>query len=234
MDSQDHARRAPPKLVWDLPTRLFHWLLVAALATAWLSAELGAMDLHHWTGYTIAALLLFRVAWGLAGPRYARFGSFLAGPRRVLVYLRDWSRGTAPDAAGHTPAGGWMILLMLALLGAQVATGMLNSHDGLDAGPWYWAASTSLRDFANTWHARLFDALLVLAAVHVLAVLAYRLRPGVDLIVPMVTGRKPTAEPGIPGSRLPLAAALLLAAALAVWLIVRAAPGPSLADLGIY
>jgi cytochrome b len=222
------------KLVWDLPVRVFHWALVLLVATSWLTAELGLMDLHFYSGYGIATLVLFRLAWGVAGPRYARFTSFVAGPRRVLRYLRGWLGGLPQDAAGHTPPGGWMILALLTLLAAQVATGMVNSHDGLDTGPWYWGASRALRAFGETWHARLFDLLLVLAAVHVVAVLSYRLRPGIDLIGPMFTGRKRTAEPAIPGSRLPLAAFLLLCAAAAVWTIVRSAPPPSLADLGIY
>jgi cytochrome b len=222
------------KLVWDLPLRLFHWLLVLLLAASWLTAELGLTDLHFYSGYAVATLLLFRLAWGVVGPRYARFTSFVAGPRRVARYLRGWATGSGTDPAGHTPAGGWMILLLLALLAAQVATGMVNSHDGADAGPWYWAASRAVRDLGAAWHARLFDLLLVCSALHVLAVLLYRLWPGVDLVGPMFTGRKRTAEPAIAGSRLPLAATLLLAAAAAVWLIIEAAPPPSMADLGIF
>jgi cytochrome b len=223
-----------PKLVWDLPVRLFHWLLVLLFATSWLTAELALMELHFWAGYGIATLLLFRLGWGIVGPRYARFTSFIAGPRRVWRYLRHWAAGSVEDTPGHTPAGGWMILVLLALLGAQVATGMLNSHDGLDAGPWYWAASRATRELAHSWHPRLFDLLLVFAATHVLAVLAYRLSPGTDLIGPMFTGRKLTSGPAIPGSRLPLAALLLMLAGFTVWAVVRAAPPPSPADLGIY
>lgn len=222
------------KLVWDLPLRLFHWTLVLLFLASWLTAELGRMELHFYSGYGIATLVLFRIAWGVAGPRYARFNSFVAGPRRVLAYLRGWFRGAKSEPAGHTPPGGWMILALLALFAAQVATGMVNSHDGLDAGPWYWAASRDLRAFAETWHARGFDLLLILAIVHSAAVLLYRLRPGIDLVGPMFTGRKRTTEPAIAASRLPLAACLLLAAAALVWFIVRSAPAPSLADLGIY
>jgi cytochrome b len=222
------------KLVWDLPVRLFHWLLVLLFGAAWLTAELHLMELHFWAGYGIATLLLFRLAWGFAGPRYARFTSFVAGPVGVWRYLRGWIGGTAGEHAGHTAAGGWMILLLLLLLAAQVATGMVNSHDGADAGPWYWAASRELRALGSAWHGRLFDLLLVFAGIHVAAVLLYFLRPGVNLVLPMFTGRKRTAAPAIPGSRLLLAAALLAASAAAVWLIVRAAPGPTLADLGIF
>jgi cytochrome b len=222
------------KLVWDLPLRLFHWLLAAAFVASWLTAELGLTDLHFYSGYAIATLVLFRLAWGVAGPRYARFGSFVAGPARVARYLRDWLRGKAREPAGHTPPGGWMILALLGLLAAQVASGMVNSHDGADAGPWYWAASRTLRDLAGAWHSRIFDLLVVLVALHIVAVLLYWWRPGVNLVGPMVTGRKRTGEPAIPGSRLPLAAVLLAASAAAVWLIVSSAPPPSMADLGIF
>lgn len=222
------------KLVWDLPVRLFHWLIVALFAASWITAELGRMDLHFYSGYAIGALVLFRLAWGVVGPRYARFGSFVAGPRRVYRYLRGWLRGEGHEPAGHTPPGGWMVLLLLALLAMQVATGMVNSHDGLDTGPWYWAASRELRELGHAWHVRGFDLLLVFAAVHIAAVVLYRLRPGVDLIAPMFSGRKHTTEPGITGSRLPLAAILLLASAAAIWWVVSAAPPPTLADLGIF
>jgi cytochrome b len=232
--AQRGALDMEPKLVWDLPVRLFHWLLVLLFAASWLTAEFAFMTLHFWAGYGIAVLLIFRLGWGIVGPRYARFASFLAGPGRVWGYLRRWAAGKVDEPAGHTPAGGWMILLLLGLLAAQVTTGMLNSHDGLDAGPWYWAASSATRELAHAWHPRLFDLLLVFAAVHIIAVLVYRLWPGIDLIGPMVTGRKRTMAPAIPGSRLPLAGVLLLLAAVAVWAIVCAAPPPSPADLGIY
>lgn len=225
---------APERLVWDLPVRLFHWLLVMLVAAAWLSAEAGWMEIHFYVGYAIATLLLFRLAWGVAGPRYARFGSFLAGPRRTFAYLRGWLAGAAEEPAGHTPAGGWMIFALLALLALQVASGMINSHDGLDTGPWYWAASADLRDLAEDVHETGFDVLLVLVATHVAAVLLYLWRPGINLVRAMFTGRKRTTEPGIPGSRLPLALLLAAAAAAGTWFLVSSAPGPSLSDLGLY
>lgn len=234
MDSATPFDTASRRLVWDLPVRLFHWLLAALFGLAWASAEAGWMDVHFYAGYAIATLLLFRIAWGFVGPRYARFSSFVAGPRKVAAYLRAWLGGSGREPAGHTPAGGWMIILLLALLALQVASGMMNSHDGLDAGPWYWAASGTLRDLAEDTHELVFDILLACVALHILGVLAYLLRPGVNLVAPMFSGRKRTTEPGIPGSRLPLALLLLAAAAAGVWYLVSSAPGPSLADLGLY
>ncbi|NHA14232.1 cytochrome b/b6 domain-containing protein [Thioalkalivibrio sp. XN279] len=234
MDAEKEFADPPARLVWDLPVRLFHWALVALVATAWASAEAGWMEVHFYAGYAIATLLLFRIAWGLVGPRYARFASFLTGPRTVLAYLRGWLDGGAHEPAGHTPAGGWMIIVLLALLLLQVASGMLNSHDGLDAGPWYWAASADLRDIAEDTHETVFNILLAAAAVHIVAVLLYLVRPGINLVAAMFSGRKQTREPAIPGSRLPLALLLLAAAAAGVWYLVSSAPGPSLADLGLY
>ena len=234
MGTEKEHQDAPRRLVWDLPVRAFHWALVALAATAWASAEAGWMQVHFYVGYAIAALLLFRLAWGLVGPRYARFSNFVTGPRAVYDYLRGWLDGTAREPAGHTPAGGWMILALLGLLALQVASGMLNSHDGLDTGPWYWAASEGLRELAEETHETVFDVLLVAAAAHIVAVLLYLVRPGVNLVAAMFSGRKATREPAIPGSRLPLALLLLAAAAAAVWVLVNSAPGPSLSDLGLY
>src|SRR6056297_2651238 len=222
MEYPQREPRVARRLVWDLPLRLFHWLLVLLLAASWLTAELERMTLHFYAGYGVATLLLFRLAWGFAGPRYARFGSFVAGPRRVLAYLRDWLNGKAREPAGHTPPGGWMIFALLSLIALQVASGMMNSHDGLDAGPWYWAAPEDLRDLAEDVHAVGFELLL------------YLLRPGINLVGAMFSGRKRTGEPAIRSSRLPLALALLAAAAAGVWYLVNAAPPPSMADLGLY
>lgn len=234
MKPAEQFEKPPERLVWDLPVRLFHWLLAALVGASWISAEAGWIEVHFYVGYAVAALVLFRLAWGFAGPRYARFGNFLAGPRRTLAYLRDWLGGSAVEPAGHTPAGGWMIILLLALLAVQVASGMANSHDGLDTGPWYWAAPAGLRELAEDVHAAAFDILLVAIAIHVAAVLLYLWRPGVNLVASMFTGRKHTTEPAIPGSRLPLALLLLAAAAAGIWYLVSAAPGPSLSDLGLY
>ncbi|HEY9148135.1 MAG TPA: cytochrome b/b6 domain-containing protein [Gammaproteobacteria bacterium] len=110
--------------VWDLGVRLFHWSLVAAFATAYLSKTMH--DLHTWAGYTLIGLLLFRLVWGVVGTRYARFTNFLYGPRAVAAYLRGLLRGHPPHYTGHNPAGGWMIFLMLIHL-------VLLSFSGLKA-----------------------------------------------------------------------------------------------------
>ena len=232
----DRPRHGGEPLVWDLPLRIFHWGLVVLLAAAWVTQAAGTawMRLHLWTGYALAVLVVFRVAWGFVGPRHARFGQFVAGPAAVARYVSAWLAGRPPEAAGHNPAGGWSVLLMLGLVLGQVATGMLNSDDALYAGPWHYAVPERLADAAHELHDDLFDVLLAVAAVHVAAVLAYRWRLGVDLVTPMVTGRRRGPGPGIAGSRLLRAALVLLGAIACVAAVVGLAPPPDPADLGIY
>ena len=114
-------------VVWDLPTRIFHWTVVVLVAVSWFSADQGFMRVHLWSGLTLLALLLFRILWGVLGSTTSRFRDFLHPPRKVMAYLR-----ARDDAlyAGHNPAGGWMVALMIAVLLAQALTGLF-SNDGL-------------------------------------------------------------------------------------------------------
>ena len=223
-------------LVWDLPLRVIHWLLVVLVPASWVTQSLGGryMDLHVWLGYAMGVLIVFRVAWGLLGPRSARFATFLRGPRAVAAYLRDWIRGRPAVHAGHNPAGGWAAIAMLALLAAQVTSGMMNSDDTLHYGPWHFAVSAEAADTAGAVHDRGFDVLLALIAVHVVAILLYQLRLGHDLVRPMITGRMPVDGPGIGGSRLWLACLLLMIAAAVIWAVVASAPAPDPVDMGLF
>ena len=133
----DQAAAKPPAmserriLVWDLPVRLFHWLLVMLVIVSFVTGELGGtwMQIHLWSGYTILGLLLFRLAWGFIGGHHARFSSFVRGPNAVRRYARTlWDR-SAPRHLGHNPLGGWSVLAMLLLLLFQVATGLFANDD---------------------------------------------------------------------------------------------------------
>lgn len=111
--------------VWDPFVRVGHWLLVALFATAYLS-EGEPLWLHSWSGYAIAALVVVRVVWGFVGPRHARFADFLTGPGAVLADLSGLARGRAQRHLGHTPAGGWAIVVLLVLLAGTTLSGMAN------------------------------------------------------------------------------------------------------------
>lgn len=206
--------------VWDLPIRIGHGLMVLLVALSWWSAEQRHMDYHRYAGYAMLGLLLFRVYWGFAGSRTARFAQFVRGPRATLAYVRGKANGSS---AGHNPLGAWSVLLLLALLAAMVGLGLFAVDvDGLESGPLSDYVSFETGRACAHWHHRVFTALQAMIALHVLAVLYYELRRGKRLIAAMIHGRAdmPGSEAIESAGVLRLAIGLALAAA-AVWLVAR-------------
>jgi cytochrome b len=182
MADKDASRVA----IWDVPVRLFHWLLVALLGFSWWSGERHDMEWHRWSGYAILTLLIFRIYWGFVGGRTARFAHFVRGPRTVAAYAR--SRAKAPTPPGHTPLGGWSVILMLAALGMMVLAGLFAVDvDGLESGPLADYISFDQGRTAAEIHGIIFNVLLFLTALHMLAIVFYLVR-GKNLIGPMLTG----------------------------------------------
>ena len=210
--------------VWDLPTRLFHWLLVALLVVLYLTAEFGKMDVHMKAGYAVLTLVLFRLAWGFLGSRHSRFAAFLTGPKRALAYLRSQFGGPPIVTVGHNPLGGWMVIAMLLMVLLQAGTGLFTTDDILTEGPLYSRVSGATGALLSSIHRLGFNVLVTLVALHVAAALFYRFVKKDDLITPMVTGRKilpsSLAEAGQRQASSLLALALLVVAALVVWAIV--------------
>ncbi|UCC15530.1 MAG: cytochrome b/b6 domain-containing protein [Gammaproteobacteria bacterium] len=222
--------------VWDLPTRVFHWALALSLAGSWITHELGLawMEWHMRLGYLALTLVIFRLAWGLVGPRYARFSQFLAAPGPTLRYLFLWLKGAPPAAAGHSPIGGWAVIAMLVAVAVQAVSGLFNSDEILYSGPWHAAAPSVLTDRMEALHAGNFNVLLTLTALHLAVMAKYWIRWRRNLIGPMLTGSMPEALAGgdkaISSQRVILAVILLAASAASVWLIVAAAPAPDPED----
>lgn len=216
MNASTNDAKAPADsriLVWDLPVRLFHWLLALSFAGAWVTADSERWrDVHIVLGYTAGLLVVLRLAWGVVGTRHARFASFVRGPRRVAAYVRSLVAGRPEHATGHNPAGGWAILALLALTLAIVATGLVVEAD---AGP---------RGLDEV-HEALATAMLAVVAIHVAGVVVGSLAHRENLVRAMVTGRK-RGSPGdaIRGPRR-VAAALLLALVAGVWTGVLPTPG---------
>jgi cytochrome b len=210
-------------LVWDLPTRLFHWTLVLAVAGCWWTGERGPVETHALLGYVVLALLLFRLTWGLVGSETARFSSFVRGPRAALDHLRHlFRRGPLDHPVGHNAAGGWAVMLLLLVSGLVAVTGLFLYDDEI-----YWAplnawVSEESAERLHRLHHQGFDLLLVLIAIHVLAVGFYLLAKRLDLVRPMLTGRADLpASVGQPFIASPvLAVALATAASLLVWALV--------------
>ncbi len=208
--------------LWDLPTRLFHWALVIGIPLAWWSAEEGNFELHEWVGYTLLVLVLSRIAWGFVGSRHSRFSDFLAGPGAIGAYLRDGRSASA----GHNPLGGWSVVVLLSLVLAQAVSGLFNTDDVLFTGPLYYAVSDETLGLMGELHEWAFDGLMVMVALHVLAVLYHQFSRGEKLVAAMVRGR---AE-GRVGQAAPAPlwrfALILAIVAAALWLGLEQAPQP--------
>ena len=181
--------------VWDLPTRLFHWALVACVAGLAVTAYSDTgLDWHARLGYSVLALLLFRLVWGFIGGRWSRFASFLYSPSSVVAYLRGRSH---PDhLVGHNPLGAGSVLAMLAFLLAQVGTGLVSDDESSFQGPLNRFVSSS-KALAATWYHKQVGqwVLLGLVLLHVVAVLYYVLKKRQALVGAMVGGDKQVAAP---------------------------------------
>jgi cytochrome b len=190
----DPAPSAEQIRVWDTPTRLFHWSIVGLVILSWLSADQGYMSVHLWSGLTLLALLLFRLGWGLLGSTTSRFSNFLHPPRKILAYLRTQARGGRILHAGHNPAGGLMVVALLAVLLAQVTTGLF-ANDGLKfSGPLALLVSDDASDRLTQIHGIIFNVILALVWLHVVAVGFYHFVKGDNLVGPMVSGKKHRAH----------------------------------------
>lgn len=211
--------------VWDLPTRLFHWSLALTLVGSYLTVRAHEMHLHALFGYAALTLVLFRLLWGVVGSESARFATFLRGPRAAAAHLRALIARRPDHETSHNALGGWAVMLMLALVLAQGASGLFANDDILFRGPLFPLVGKAGSDAITTWHKTLFDLLLGLVILHVLAVFAYRLI-GHQLIEAMVTGRKrlPAATPAPRQAGLGRAALTLGIAAATVWAVVALLP----------
>jgi cytochrome b len=215
------SESAPARVrVWDAPTRIVHWLMVLLFAFSWWSAENGELEWHRWSGYSLTALVLFRLYWGFFGGSTARFSQFLRGPRVVVNYLR----GNAAPAPGHNPVGAWSVVLLLALLATQIVLGLFAVDvDGLESGPMSSLVSFETGRVAAEWHETIFNVLLTIVAVHILAALYYLVVRKQNLIGAMFTGKRHLdgSHAGlIPASMVRLIIGIVLAAAL-TWFISR-------------
>lgn len=188
--------------VWDLPLRLFHWLLVFCVAGAyfcvksagitegWLSETgLDWMTWHSRFGYAVLTLILFRLIWGFMGPYYARFTQFVVGPRKIAAYLRAAKLRTT-TWAGHNPLGAWSVVAMLLAFGLQATSGLFASDDILFEGP-LSGLNPSFSRFFNSIHHASEWILVALVALHLCAIAYYSVFRRQPLIRAMVTGDLP-------------------------------------------
>jgi cytochrome b len=211
--------------VWDLPTRVFHWALVVLVVMSWLTADDKGLlyVVHTISGYLVFLLILFRLAWGWLGNDHARFGDFVRSWPAVRTYLGGLWRFKPDRTLGHNPLGGWMVVLLLAMLLAITVTGMVGAArepGALLNGLIDPALSRSVRHI----HELLANILYFLVGLHILGVLTDWILTGDNLIRAMITGRKPVEEGAVAadargGSARAAAVVIVLLAALGVFLI---------------
>lgn len=184
-------------LVWDLPTRLFHWLVVALVPAAYVTSRLNSMTPHVLVGEALLALLVFRVLWGFFGSEPSRFATFLAPLRAAQYHLAHTFRREPDHHASHNPAGGWMVLLFLFLLFGEVLTGIYVNNDVADEGPFTELVPAPVANAVTALHSIVWDAILAAVALHVVAILIYAVVKRQNLVLPMIIGWKtlPAALP---------------------------------------
>lgn len=205
-------------LVWDLPVRLFHWTLVILVGLAWYSVKQGGnwMSLHLWCGYGILVLVSFRLLWGVVGSTHARFADFVRGPFTAWRYLR----GSAGEYLGHNPLGGWSVLTLLALLLLQAGSGLFADDEIFTRGPLYHWVGGQISSQLTGFHKLHANILLGFIALHIGAIVFYRLAKGENLLHPMLSGyKKVPSKQVLPASRIssPWLALVILGVCAAAW-----------------
>lgn len=197
--------------LWDLPTRLFHWLLVLAVIAAVVSGQVGGslIDLHGKIGLAIVGLIAFRIVWGFAGSTYARFAQFFPTPAQIKRYLKGEWRGL-----GHNPLGGLSVFTLLLLLALQVGSGLFANDDIAFAGPLSELIDKALSDRLSGIHELLSNVLITFVVLHIGAVGFHGHVKKDDLVKPMLTGWKEgvSGEPARGGGIIALLVALMIAA----------------------
>ncbi len=210
--------------VWDLPTRVFHWLLAAAVVALIVSAKVGGnwMIWHLRLGHIVLALLLFRVLWGFVGGHWSRFSSFVCGPQTLWRFLR--TQKPAAQGIGHSPLGALSVLAMLCALSLQVLTGLMSDDEIAFFGPLVRFVDGSTVSLATDFHKSYGQWLVLgLIALYVLAIVVYQFVKRQDLLGPMLHGDKPapasTTASRDGAAQRGLAVVLALVAAAAAYLL---------------
>jgi len=174
--------------VWDLPIRLFHWLLLITIVLSFVTVKIGgnAMELHGLIGYCVLTLIIFRVCWGFMGSYHARFTNFIPSPMSLFDYLS----GKTKAGLGHNPLGALSVLALLLSVGVQAVTGLFANDDIAFEGPFAKYVSNSTVGLLTSIHYANEWVLIALIALHLCAILYYQKFKSENLIKPMLLGDK--------------------------------------------
>lgn len=216
--------------VWDGPVRLIHWMIVGLVAFSYWTYHNYRMDWHAWSGFTVIGLLVFRIYWGFAGSRTARFAHFVKGPKHIFAYAGSFFKPKAHPTIGHNPMGALSVVAIILTLCVQVITGLMSTDiDNYDPGPWNRFLSWDQAEAVTKIHATSFNVLLGLIVLHVAVIAFYLVFKRDNLIGPMVTGRRKVEAIHAENANVKAGwIRFLIGVALAVAFGVFAAKGPEL------
>ena len=209
--------------VWDLPTRIFHWVLAILVVFSFTTGKMGGSWLgwHMKSGYAILTLVLFRIAWGIAGSETSRFASFVRGPGAFLRYAGDIVAKRKHATIGHNPMGGWTVLVMLALLLSQASSGLFADDEIATQGPLAVKVSNAVIAKMTALHYYNGWALIGTVLIHVIAIATYWMAWRENLVAPMWTGWREAegaAQPALRGAWI-AAVVVSLSAGFVYWLV---------------
>lgn len=213
--------------VWDLPIRLFHWLLVIGIFAMWLTADvLDRLSLHMAIGYALIGLIVFRLVWGFIGSDTARFAQFIRGPGAIIGYFRK-PKGTV--VLGHNPLGALSVVALLLVIMVQLGTGLFANDQIYSEGPLSDYVSERTQDLLTYIHEINFYVLLGLIGLHLAAIAFYQFKKHEPLVRAMITGqRELKADETVQNPSLRFAGliAFVIALVLAVgaWYLISAQP----------
>lgn len=219
-------------LIWDLPLRIFHWCFAMTILGSWYTSEQEGelIELHMQFGYVALALIIFRVLWGVVGPKHARFSNFLPSPKTLISYLRETKENESTHKTpGHNPLGALMIVLMIILIAAQAISGLFINDDIFSSGPYYGSIGKELEAIMSFVHHNTFNVMIIAIAFHLIAITFYWRVKKQNLVLPMITGTKTSKEvsstDAIPHSKLLLGIFIAgCCIGFVYWLVVINAP----------
>lgn len=211
------------KLIWDWPTRSFHWALALSIVALFVTGKLGGnwMEWHARAGYAVLGLIAFRLCWGVVGSTTARFSSFVRGPKAIWC----WLRGEGRTHAGHNPLGALSVVAMITLIGVQAVTGLFANDDIMTEGPYATAVGKENSDAVTKVHKINSNVIAGFTILHLLAIAVHSVRKGKGMVLAMVTGRgEAPAESTLKFAPGWLAVVLALIVALGVTALINKGP----------
>jgi len=218
-------------LIWDLPLRLFHWCLVVTIFGAWYTSDQdnNLIDYHLIFGYVALGLIAFRIIWGFLGTTHAKFVNFIPTPKKLLRYVKPQNKAQSIKHPGHNPLGSLMVVFMLVLIFLQAISGLVMNDDIFTTGPYYDTINKNIENSLMFFHRNSFNFLLAAIALHILAIIFYKIVKKKALVAAMFTGKKPakdaTEKDAIPHSKIITAFIVFISVvAFVYWLVILNAP----------